>query len=231
MTLFNSQLDAEPAKQTGLDLTGNVIPQSLSDKYRPTKIEDFIGLEKQRKVLSAFAKRPCACAWLFLGPSGVGKSTMALALAEEIQAELHKIPSQNCNVQSIEDVCRTCAYVPMFGKQWHAILADEADAMTPAAQLKLLSKLDATDSVAQTIWLFTANDTARLEPRFLSRCRVLEFSSYGLRAPLAELLAKIWDTETGGKPSDGVNFERIAKDSNTNPRAALQALEIELLAA
>jgi DNA polymerase III gamma/tau subunit len=80
-----------------------------------------------------------------------------------------------------------------------------------------------------TIFIFTANDTTRLEPRFLSRVRVLEFSSYGMRAELAALLARVWEQETG-KPGE-LNWERIAKESNTNVRDALQTLEIELLAA
>src|SRR5712664_4917301 len=209
--------------------TDLAFPQSLAEKYRPVSIADFIGLERAKRVLSAFCKRPTSGAWLFVGPSGVGKSTMALALATELQAELHKIPSQKCNAQTIEDTVRHCWYAPMMPGGFHVVLADEADQMSNAAQLALLSKLDSTDPAPQTIWVFTANDTSRLEARFLSRCRVLEFSSYGLRAPLADLLAKIWEQETG-KPGD-LNWERIAKDSNTNPRAALQALEIELLAA
>jgi DNA polymerase III delta prime subunit len=53
-------------------------------------------LERPKKVLSAFCRRPASGASLFVGPSGVGKSTMALALAAELHAELHKIPSQKC---------------------------------------------------------------------------------------------------------------------------------------
>ena len=81
--------------------TDLAFPQSLAEKYRPVRIADFIGLDRPKKVLTAFCKRPTSGAWLFLGPSGVGKSTMALALAAELQAELHKIPSQKCNAQTI----------------------------------------------------------------------------------------------------------------------------------
>ena len=81
----------EGAAQTDL-----AFPQSLAEKYRPTRIADFIGLERPKRVLSVFCSRPASGAWLFVGPSGVGKSTMALTLAAELQAELHKIPSQKC---------------------------------------------------------------------------------------------------------------------------------------
>ena len=204
-------------------------PQPLAEKYRPRQIADFIGLDKQRKVLSAFAKRPVSCAWLFLGPSGLGKSTMAMALADELRADKHLIPSQKCNAEAVEQTYRMCWNLPLFGPSgWHLVLADEADQMSNAAQLALLSKLDSTDPAPQTIWVFTANDTSRLEKRFLSRCRVLEFSAYGLRGELAEMLARIWQLETG-KPGD-LDFERISKNSCNNVRDALQTLEVELLA-
>ena len=204
-------------------------PQPLSEKYRPRKIDDFIGLEKQRKVLSAFAKRPVSCPWLFLGPSGVGKSTMGMALAAELGADLHFIPSQKCNVETVESTWRLCWNIPLFGPSgWHVVLCDEADQMSSAAQLALHSKLDATSPAPQTIWVFTANDTSRLEKRFLSRLRILEFSSYGLRGEIADLLARVWQAETG--EAGTLNWERIAKDSSTNVRDALQTLEIELLA-
>lgn len=216
---------------TNLELN---FPQPLSEKYRPRKLNEFIGLERQRKILSAFSQRPVSCAWLFVGPSGTGKSTAALALAEELAAELHKIPSQSCNLATISDVVRQCWNMPYnwtLGRpaQFHVVLADEADQMSNAAQLALLSKLDSTDAVPNTIWVFTANESERLEKRFLSRCRVLEFSSYGMRSEIAALLARVWESETG-KPGE-LNWERIAKDSGTNVRAALSALELELLAA
>src|SRR5258708_968363 len=177
--------------------TDLVFPQSFAEKYRPQTIAEFVGLERPKKVLSAFCKRPSSGAWLFVGPSGVGKSTMALALANELRAELHKIPSQRCNAQTIEDTVRQCWYAPMTPGGFHLILCDEADASTPAAQLALLSKLDSTDPAPSTIWVFTANDTERLERRFLSRCKVLEFSSYGMSAEIIAYLNKVWYAEGG----------------------------------
>jgi len=203
-------------------------PQSLAEKYRPTRIADFLGLERPKRVITALLRRPASGAWLFLGPSGVGKSTMALALANELQAEIHKIPSQKCNAQSIEDTVRRCWYAPMTAGGVHTVLADEADQMTDAAQLALLSKLDSTDPAPNTIWIFTANCTERLERRFLSRCKVLEFSSYGLAGEIAAYLDRIWQAEGGN--GNRPDFERLAKDSRNNVRDCLMRLEVELMA-
>lgn len=202
-------------------------PQSLAERYRPRTIVDFVGLERPKKILSQFAANPYQSAWLFVGPPGVGKTSMALALAAQIGAEIHHIPSQKCNAQAIDDTCRMCAYIPLSGG-FHLVIVDEADRMTPAAQLALLSKLDATDAPPNTIWIFTCNATDGLEPRFLSRTRQLEFSSYGLANEATRLLESIWQREAHGATSP--NFARIVKESANNLRDALMCLETELLA-
>jgi DNA polymerase-3 subunit gamma/tau len=202
-------------------------PQSLSEKYRPKTISDFAGLEKPKRILGKFAANPYASAWLFVGPPGVGKTTMALALAETLRAELHHIPSQQCNVGNVEDVIRQCWYVPASGG-FHLVLVDEADKMSNAAQLHFLSKLDATAFPPQTIFVFTCNSTDGLEPRFLSRTRQVEFSSYGLASEATRLLETIWQCEASG--ASAPNFARIVKESANNVRDALMCLETELLA-
>lgn len=70
-------------------------PQSLVEKYRPTRITDFIGLDRPKKVLTAFCKRPASGAWLFVGPSGVGKSTMALLWPPSYKPNCTRFPARN----------------------------------------------------------------------------------------------------------------------------------------
>jgi replication-associated recombination protein RarA len=204
-------------------------PAALTERYRPQAIADFVGLDKPKKILARLAAKPFESAWLFIGPSGTGKTTMALALAAAIPAEIHHIPSQECNLENIERVRRTCQYVPMAGCKMHLVLVDEADRMTDAAQISLLSKLDSTNFPPNTIFVFTCNSSDRLEARFLSRLRVIEFSSYGISGDAAALLARIWDAETNG--ASAPNFARIVKDSSNNVRESLMRLETEIMAA
>jgi DNA polymerase III delta prime subunit len=191
-------------------------PMSLSEKYRPLRIQDFVGLDKAKRIVSGFIATPYQSAWLFVGASGTGKTTMALALAAEIPAELHHIPARECTLEAVQDVCRRCHYSPRQPDNWqpvrfHVVLIDEADQMSNAAQLALLSKLDATAFPPNTIFIFTCNATDGLEKRFLSRCRTIEFSNYNL--------------------AERPNFQRIVKDSCNNVRDALMTLETEILAA
>jgi DNA polymerase III delta prime subunit len=151
-----------------------------------------------------------------------------LALCEAIRGELHHIPSQSCNVANVEDVVRQCHYVPRHNTL-HVVLVDEADQMTPQAQLAFLSKLDGTAFPPQTCFIFTANDTERLQDRFLSRCMVLQFSSHGMAKDAASLLERIWQQEAG-TDTERPNFLRMVQDSKNNVRDAVNNLQVELLA-
>jgi len=221
MSLFQSL----PTSQAGF-----AFPASLSEKYRPRTLAEFVGLEKPKRILSKFADAPYSSAWLFVGPPGVGKTSMALALAEAIHAELHHIPSQQCQVEAIESVVRQCHYISA-GASLHLVLVDEADKMRKAAQLALLSKLDATAFPPNTIFVFTCNATDGLEDRFLSRTRQIAFQSHGIAEQTAKLLESIWDKETDGTATtEKPNFLRIVRDSQNCVRDSLMRLETELLA-
>lgn len=211
-------------------------PQPLSERYQPNSIEDFVGLEKPRKILSKFAANPYPSEWRFVGPSGTGKTTMALAICKAIAGELHHIPSQSCDLATVKRVTDTCHYYPRMiedgrpGK-FHVVLVDEADQMSLAAQLAFLSILDATAKPPNTVFIFTMNAEDRLQDRFLSRTRPVEFSSYGMASQVSELLQRIWHDQTQGKSGVGPNFARIVKDSNNNVRDALMSLEVEIMGA
>jgi hypothetical protein len=177
--------------------------------------------------MEAFATKPFSSAWYFLGPSGLGKTSMALALVAELDAEFHHIPSRICNLETIEDIVRQCHYVPRGGsKSFHIVVVDEAPEMTRAAQLALFSKLDATAFPPQTIFIFTGNSLFNLEKAFLSRCRILEFRSESVGPELVAFLKRIYQAEGGTFP---VDFEAIVRDTEGNVRDALGRLEVELL--
>jgi replication factor C small subunit len=132
----------------------------LTEEYRPQTIADFVGLEKQKKILANLVKQPRPCALLFKGTSGSGKTTMALAFAKALHADVWHIGSQECKVDRLQETVARCHYVPSAGlAAYHVVICDEADCMSDAAQKYLLSKLDSTGTIANTIWIFTCNST------------------------------------------------------------------------
>ncbi len=101
--------------------------------------------------------------------------------------------------------------------------------MSSAAQLAFLSKLDTTAAPPNTVFVFTANETRFLADRFLSRCRVIEFTTEGIRRPLVDYLERIWRLESKVEPNRA-RLEEIAFQSHDNVREALMLLEMELIA-
>lgn len=199
--------------------------QPLVERYKPTRLADFAGLDAIRGMFARFAESPYSSAWLLVGPAGVGKTTMAYALAAEIGAEVHHIASRSCNLETVQQIRHDCSYYP-FGGEFHAVIVDEADQMTAAAQVAFLSLLDGTEAPSvPTIFIFTCNSTKGLEPRFKQRTRVIEFSLASDIESAAAFLERVWRAETGAAVPD---LAALFADCDYSVRDALMKLEVKI---
>jgi replication-associated recombination protein RarA len=228
-TLFQTIPDALP-QSISIEQSGLGLPESLTDAYRPRTLADFVGLAKHKAILSKLAANPKPCALLFTGGPGTGKTSMAFAFARAIVAEVHHVPSQECKLENLQDIAAMChrvAYDFQTGTpcKFHAVILDEADLMSSAAQNYLLSKLDGSQPCPATFWILTSNGIERFEDRFLSRLIQLpKFNRYGTGSDIRDLLARIWQDRANGAPLP--DFSRVPTG---NVREALQWLEVELL--
>ena len=216
-TLLFADMDAQPALS---------FADPMYTRYRPQAIADFCGLAEVKRSLAGFVAKPRDCGLLFVGPAGTGKTSMALALAHELRAIRHHVSAQECTVDRVRELAFTCRYYPPMGYERHIVIVDEADLMSAAAQNALLSKLDGTDTIEKCTWVFTCNSTERLHERFVSRCRQLAFSTYGIQSDAAKLLERIWQAEAPTQTA--LNFARLIKEQNGNIRAAISILESKL---
>src|ERR1700694_2086460 len=69
-----------------------MIAQALTDTYRPRSVAEFVGLEKPKRAMGALLARPFPSSWLFVGPPGVGKTSMGLAVAAEMPCRVAPYP-------------------------------------------------------------------------------------------------------------------------------------------
>ena len=205
------------------------LPESdqLTDRYRPRKTSEFAGLDQPKRLAAKLAAKPFNSYYIFKGPSGVGKTTFAVAMADEIGAQIHHIRSQDCTVETIERTYNNCHSIPANGKTFHLILIDEGDLMTKASRDSLLSMTDGTRPAPNTIVVITTNEEEKFEDRLLSRFVIVNFSSQGLAPEATLLLKRVWESEApaGAKAP---SFSNIVKESKTNVRASLMKLQFEL---
>lgn len=202
---------------------------SLTSKYQPKRIADFAGLRLAKAMMGKLSAEPWESAWLFCGDSGTGKTTLALALASELGAQLIHVPSSECTVEKVRWIRETCQCAPMFG-DWYVCLIDEADRMTPTAQIAFLSLLDATSFPKRTVFIFTCNSVDKLEDRFMSRCRVIPFDGGIESKDVANFLFGVWVKETGRIVGAPIMRDLIAGNGG-NIRGALMRMELDILTA
>lgn len=201
----------------------------LTSKYQPKAIKDFAGLARAKAIMSAVVRRPYASAWFYLGDSGTGKSTLALAFAAELgctpeRMNLLHIPAAECTVDRMRDVADIVRGMPMFGN-FFVVLIDEANMMSGAAQGKLYSMLDATAMPDNVIWIFTGNTAKGLSDAFLSRVRTIEFDGQCGKLDAMTFLYRVWYAEAGHE----VPVPKLAFGDKINMRSHLNAIEMELL--
>ena len=219
---------------------GSGLRQPLVEKYKPREIEDFLGLDMVKKeVLNYLADPTSSKCWMFYGEAGQGKSSMAYAIARRVGVKsemlIQHVGSKDCNLARFDDIIHKCQLVPLEGSH-HVVIIDEFDLMTAAVRDSMLSIMDFTEALPNTIIILTSNVAAvnedtkpdMLRDRFLSRVDKVEFPLPS-RPQLREFLEKIWVAESAGHPlpEDKVMEEIIGPKKDI--RKAVARLEQELM--
>ena len=115
----------------------------LNRKYRPKEFADMVGNKPIiDSVQSLAASDNPPHAWLFAGPSGIGKTTIAEILARTLgagQFGMHSINAADFRgIDDIRELVKLAAH-KSAGSPVHAFILDEAHQLTTAAQNVLLT--------------------------------------------------------------------------------------------
>lgn len=162
----------QPATPRQPGLTFGADPVNLAEKHRPKTLADVVGQPYAVRQLGRWLDAPHPAAWLLSGPTGTGKTSCALALANDLHvhpvAGLWRIDSGQQGADAMEDLRNDLRYAPTWG--WRLVLVEEADYMSrcPKVADTWLSMLDAIPR--QTCYVFTTNHPDKLGQRFKDRC-------------------------------------------------------------
>jgi DNA polymerase III delta prime subunit len=145
------------------------------EKYRPRKLSDCILPADQKKIFEEMVSKGEIQNMLLCGSAGVGKTTVARALCEELETDYIII---NGSEESGIDVLRTkikqFASTVSFSGKTKVVILDEADYLNPnSTQPALRAFIEEFSSNCR--FIFTCNFKNRIIPPLHSRCAVIEF--------------------------------------------------------
>ena len=171
---------------------------ALYQKYRPATFEDVVGQEYiVRSIKNAVRDNKVGHAYLFCGPRGTGKTTMARILAKAVNCENpENAPCDTCDnciaanngthpdiveinaanethVEDIRDLIERSRLAPMQGK--HKIyIIDEVHQLSSAASSALLKTLE--EPPENVIFILATTDPQKLLATIISRCQRFDFT-------------------------------------------------------
>jgi DNA polymerase III delta prime subunit len=151
------------------------------EKYAPKKIEDCILLEDIKKTFKEFVEKGEIPNLLLAGPPGIGKTTIAKALCNELGADYYVINGSDEGrfLDTVRNQAKNFAStVSLTGSAKHkVIIIDEADNTGNDVQLLLRANIEAFYSNCR--FIFTCNYKNKIIEPLHSRCAVVDFTIKG----------------------------------------------------
>lgn len=170
---------------------------ALYQKYRSSSFDEVVGQEVTvRTIQNAIKTNQVGHAYLFCGPRGTGKTTMARLLAKAVNCENpESAPCEQCanckaaiegthpdiieinaanetHVEDIRDLIERSKLAPMMGKH-KVYIIDEVHQLSSAASSALLKTLE--EPPENVIFILATTDPQKLLPTIISRCQQFNF--------------------------------------------------------
>jgi DNA polymerase-3 subunit gamma/tau len=217
----------------------------LARKWRPQRFEDVVGQDHVTTTLrNAIVQGRLAHAFLFSGPRGVGKTTVARLLARALNCgegptaepcgtcgsctdiaggnalDVVEIDgASNTGVDNIRELNEAVRYRPAAGR-FKIYIIDEVHMLSTAAFNALLKTLE--EPPEHVKFIFATTEVQRLPPTVVSRCQRYEFK----RIPMPELLERLRRIVADEKieASDAALFD-LAREADGSMRDAQSLLD------
>jgi DNA polymerase-3 subunit gamma/tau len=218
--------------------------QVLYRTYRPAKFSEVVGQDYIVKTLvNAIRNNKIAHAYLFAGPRGTGKTSVAKLFAKAINCQdfgeeacdscanckaylegshpdiIELDAASNNGVDDIREIIEQVPYAPLLGK-YKVYIIDEVHMLTTQAFNALLKTLE--EPPAHVIFILATTDPQKVIPTVLSRCQRYNFSKinvYEIKKRTMEILKK------ENLPFEEKAVEELSRMAEGGMRDALSLLE------
>jgi DNA polymerase III subunit gamma/tau len=218
---------------------------ALYRKYRPQDFDEVVGQEAVVRTLrNAIAHDQVRQAYLFAGPRGTGKTSLARILAKALNCAQGPTPTpdKTCHAcvaiangtsldviemdaasqRGIDDIreIRDRVVLQPVGGRHKVYILDEAHQLTDAAFNALLKLIE--EPPPHLVFVFCTTDLAKMLPTVRSRCQTFAFSRPRL-PELVQLLRRVADGEGIDAPDAALSL--IARSARGSFRDAVSTLD------
>jgi len=159
------------------------------EKYRPHKIEECILNDTLKKTFQEFVNKKEVPNLLLAGTAGVGKTTVARAMCEEIGCDYIMINgSDDRGISTIQNQVKNYATSMSLSGGRKVVILDEADNLTADAQKALRGMMEEVS--LNCSFIFTCNFKNKILDAIHSRCTVVDFRPNGSKVKMAAAFFK-----------------------------------------
>lgn len=195
----------------------------LAERMRPSRLEELIGQEHltaPTAFLYKAIKSGNVPSLIFWGPPGVGKTTIANIIANEIKVPFYTLSAISSGVKDIREVIDKAKYqrgAVLFIDEIHRFNKSQQDALLGAVEKGVIRLIGAT----------TENPSFEVNAALLSRCQVYTLNSlskHELESMLQQAMEK--DVELKKKRIELQETEALLRMSGGDGRKLLNLFEI-----
>ena len=150
----------------------------LAERMRPKSLEDYIGqqhLVGPGKVLRKMIDSGVVSSFILWGPPGVGKTTLAMIIAEQLKRPFYVLSAVSSGVKDVREVIQKAEGHRFFNTPNPILFIDEIHRFSKAQQDSLLAAVE--KGTVTLIGATTENPSFEVISPLLSRCQVYVLKS------------------------------------------------------
>lgn len=155
----------------------------LAERLRPTSLSEYIGQDQivgDAGPLRLAMKAGSLPSIIFWGPPGVGKTTLAQILADELKRPMFKLSAISSGVKDVREVIERASRKDLLSQDKPILFIDEIHRFSKSQQDSLLGAVE--KGTVTLIGATTENPSFEVIPALLSRCQVYVLEAFGVEA-------------------------------------------------